>query len=69
MITENVQTVENNVPKEVRGSRFGCRNCLWHSCECRQGSMYKEEIEVVRPDKRSKKTVEQKSCSNYTYYD
>jgi len=42
------------VPSSVRGSNFGCRNCLWASVECDHGSMYK-------PDNGE--------CDNYTYYD
>lgn len=61
--------IEKEVPEEVRRSRFGCGPCLWGGVECRNGSLYKEEIEVVRPDKRSKKTKEVRTCGNYTYCD
>jgi len=46
------------VPQEVRTSTFGCINCLWASCECKQGSNYKEELEKGK-----------KYCASYTYYD
>ena len=45
----------NPVPSEVRISQFGCINCLWLSCECNSGSMYK-------PNK-------ERECQAYTYYD
>lgn len=44
----------NPVPPEVRSYEFGCRNCLWASCECKAGSMYKPNG---------------KGCEAYTYYD
>jgi len=44
----------NPVPDEVRSSTFGCGNCLWQSCECKSGSMYKPK---------------DKGCESYTYYD
>ena len=49
--------VKNNVPDNVRSSKFGCVNCLWASCECKQGSMFKNEKAGFA------------ECSNYTYYD
>ena len=43
------------VPDKVKCSRFGCGNCLWNSCECKSGSMYK-------PNKKGE-------CDAYTYCD
>jgi hypothetical protein len=45
------------VPQKVKASNYGCPNCLWASCECRQGSMYKP------------KTDKDINCKAYTYYD
>ena len=50
----DILTPPNPVPLEVRGCEFGCRNCLWASCECKSGSMYKPK---------------DKGCECYTYYD
>ena len=47
----------NPVPPKVRSSRFGCLNCLWFSCECQAGSMYKPKAE---------NDIE---CRGYNYYD
>ena len=44
-----------DVPQEVKRSEFGCRNCLWNSCECQSGSMYKPSGDT--------------GCQGYTYYD
>lgn len=46
------------VPSEVKGSEFGCRNCLWAGCECKNGMKYKA---VTDGSKRA--------CESYTYYD
>lgn len=43
------------VPEAVKSNQFGCRNCLWQSCECKDGSMYEPKSE--------------NSCNNYVYYD
>ncbi len=56
--------IANKVPAEVRGSNFGCSNCLWASCECKQGSMYKESEPYK--DMKNKKHP---TCEAYTYYD
>ncbi|KKM99291.1 hypothetical protein LCGC14_1149270 [marine sediment metagenome] len=53
--TVEITRVEK-VPREVKLSEFGCRNCLWNCCECRDGSMYKPEGTPVK-------------CKAYTYYD
>ncbi len=43
----------------VKRSEFGCRNCLWNSCECTQGSKFQPA-----------RTVEaMPTCKAYTYYD
>jgi hypothetical protein len=47
------------VPDKVKSSEFGCRNCLWHCIECKQGSMYKPQTTL-----RGKF-----SCKGYAYYD
>ena len=54
--------VTEAAPPEVRSSQFGCRNCLWASAECRNGSMYQPETV-----KMGSKTYP--SCKAYTYYD
>ena len=46
------------VPDKVKSSTFGCTNCLWHSVECKQGSMYQPHTAQNKP-----------SCKAYTYYD
>jgi hypothetical protein len=46
------------VPDKVKSSEFGCRNCLWQSIECKQGSMYQPHTAQNKP-----------SCKGYTYYD
>lgn len=46
------------VPAEVKGSKFGCANCLWASCECKNGSKY------VPSTYKGEKT-----CGAYTYCD
>jgi len=52
---EAVESALNPVPASVRNSQFGCRNCLWASCECQKGSGYK-------PNDKGE-------CQGYTYYD
>lgn len=44
--------------EQVKGSQFGCSSCLWCSCECSKGSMFKPATMQGKP-----------ACSNYTYYD
>ena len=48
-----------SVPAEVKSSEYGCRNCLWCSCECKNGSKY------------SPRLIDDKipSCSAYVFYD
>lgn len=48
-------TNEKQVPETVKVNEFGCRNCLWASCECQSGSKY------IPNDKNG--------CEGYTYYD
>ena len=43
------------VPRAVRNSAFGCRNCLWAGVECKNGMKYEANGTS--------------SCKNYTYYD
>ncbi|KKN12480.1 hypothetical protein LCGC14_1016040 [marine sediment metagenome] len=45
----------SSVPQKVKISEFGCINCLWNSCECSRGSMFK--------------LTPKGECENYTYYD
>ena len=42
----------------VKNSQFGCRNCLWNSCECEKGSKFQPDIFQNLP-----------TCKGYTYYD
>lgn len=35
-----VPSVSKPVPENVEASEFGCRNCLYNSCECNRGSRY-----------------------------
>jgi hypothetical protein len=56
----NLMGIESNpnpviVPHEVKINKFGCNNCLWASCECKQGSMYQPK--------------DNNGCKAYTYYD
>jgi hypothetical protein len=44
----------------VKGSQFGCRNCLWASCECTGASKF--EVAVTFDGKAA-------TCKAYTYYD
>jgi len=46
----------------VKGSCFGCRNCLWASCECSKGSKFVPKIVEM-------KGKEIPSCGGYAYYD
>lgn len=48
------------VPEDVRLSEFGCRNCLYQGCECRNGSRYTPSDR--RPDGHP-------TCEAYAYYD
>jgi len=54
---------DHKAPDAVRSSVFGCRNCLWASCECSFGSKYIP----AEPVKTGQKTVQ--TCGCYTYYD
>lgn len=43
----------------VKRAEFGCRNCLWNSCECTNASKFQPA-----------RTVEaMPTCKGYTYYD
>jgi len=64
MKKENETGIINIVPEDVKNSEFGCRNCLWNSCECKSGSKYKPEPEYT--DTTGKKHT---TCTAYTYYD
>lgn len=37
---DRVPSISKPVPEAVCSSEFGCRNCLYQSCECRNGSRY-----------------------------
>jgi len=54
---KNTETNKNGVPASVRGSQFGCRNCLWSGCECTSGSLYQPKNDT------------DSECKVYTYYD
>lgn len=62
---DNIMTMKQGtskpVPDEVKNSRFGCRNCLWLSCECVKGSRFTPH--TIHSDKVYP------SCGAYTYYD
>ena len=53
------QTAPLVVPDKVKASPFGCRNCLWISCECTNGSKY-----IPVPPYNGTPT-----CGAYTCYD
>ncbi len=44
----------------VKNSRFGCRNCLYQSCECSPVGV--NFVPRIALDKYA-------SCANYAYYD
>jgi hypothetical protein len=48
-----------NIIKLVKSSDYGCKNCLWASCECTKMSKY-------QPEKTRGGGI---SCKGYTYYD
>jgi hypothetical protein len=50
--------IEDVTLASCKSSTFGCRNCLWASVECHQGSMFQPEIAGGLP-----------SCKAYSYYD
>lgn len=50
---------ENQAPYDVKISDYGCKNCLYASIECKQGSPYK-------PHKAFNGLP---SCEAYVYYD
>ena len=56
---ENQTQEKNKVPKEVRVSQYGCRNCLWSGCECVSGSRYQPSIQEDGAP----------GCMSYTYFD
>jgi hypothetical protein len=45
-----------------QSSEFGCRNCLWASCECLNMQKYSPKWVAIR-------RVYYPSCTAYTYYD
>jgi hypothetical protein len=56
----NQAQAEKVVPADVRGSEFGCRNCLFSGCECQGGIRY---VPARSYDGKHP------SCSGYAYYD
>ena len=50
--------IEEVTIETVKPSIFGCRNCLWASCECSKGSKFNPTIVDNLP-----------SCTAYTYFD
>jgi hypothetical protein len=57
-----VPSISKPVPEAVRLSEFGCRNCLYQSCECKSGSRYSPaETAGIYP--------RHPSCAAYAYYD
>lgn len=51
--------IVNCVPKEVQNSSFGCMNCMYASCECKNGVNYKPRTT----------SSGKPSCAGYVYYD
>jgi hypothetical protein len=49
--------------RDCKSSEYGCRQCLWASCECVNMSKYAPEVVVT-----DQLNVHE-SCTMYTYYD
>jgi len=47
--------ISKDVPDSVRAK--DCKDCLWHSCECKNGSLYDPS------------EMEDKHCNGWMYYD
>lgn len=43
---------------DIRFSTFGCINCLWNHCECKNGSRFIPNVYQGHP-----------SCKSYAFYD
>jgi len=57
---KNILKLEDVTLEAVKNSKFGCRNCLYQSCECSPiGVNFVPQIAL---DKYA-------SCANYAYYD
>jgi hypothetical protein len=46
--------------EDVKRAEFGCKNCLWCSCECTGGTKF--EAATTKDGKHL-------TCAAYTYYD
>jgi hypothetical protein len=61
-----METIVVIIPNEVKCSVYGCRNCLWASCECSNDNNHKlYRPETGYTDKGKPTTI----CGSYTYYD
>ncbi len=50
--------IEDVTLELVESSIFGCRNCLYQGCECRNRTRFVPEIYDNKP-----------TCKNYCYFD